>query len=277
MPNRIIREGILSSERIASLGWAEEVFYRRLMSIVDDYGRTDANLQLLRSRCYPLQTDDVRTADISRWMAACQKAGLILGYEVADKCFVEVNNFGQQQRTASKFPNPPSRTGDGNQPISTDIKCSQTLANAHLVGVVVGDVVEGVLAPTVLVPEAENPASVDPPSLPQTIPACPATEVVALYHEVLPELPRVERVTEARRAHIRQRWREWAAEKHWSTAAQGLDDWRKFFVFVRRSSFLMGQVKPREAGRSPFVADLDFLMAPGSHVKIFEGKYHENA
>ena len=78
MPNRIVREAILSSERVAALAWPEEVFYRRLMSIVDDYGRTEANAQLLRSRCYPLQTDQVRAADIARWMAACQKAGVIL-------------------------------------------------------------------------------------------------------------------------------------------------------------------------------------------------------
>lgn len=122
MPNRIVRDAILSSERVASLGWPEEVFYRRLMSIVDDFGRYEANPQLLRSRCYPLQTDNVRAADISRWMAACQKAGLILGYEVAGKQYLEVLNFGQQQRSASKYPPPPA----------SDINCYQAPATAHL-------------------------------------------------------------------------------------------------------------------------------------------------
>ena len=111
MPNRIIREAILSSERVASLGWPAEVFYRRLMSIVDDYGRHEAHPQLLRSRCYPLQTDNVRTADITRWMAECQKAGLILGYEVEGKRYLEILNFGQQRRSASKCP-PPSADAD---------------------------------------------------------------------------------------------------------------------------------------------------------------------
>ena len=122
MPNRIVRDAILSSERVASLGWPEEEFYRRLMSIVDDFGRYEANPQLLRSRCYPLQTDNVRAADISRWMAACQKAGLILGYEVAGKQYLEVLNFGQQQRSASKYPPPPA----------VDINCYQAPADAHL-------------------------------------------------------------------------------------------------------------------------------------------------
>lgn len=123
MPNRIIREAILSSEKIASLGWPEEVFYRRLLSIVDDYGRTEANPQLLRARCYPLQVDAVRTADITRWMAACQKAGVLLCYVVLGKQFIEVINFGQQQRSPSKWPAPPP----------VDINCSQVISSAHLV------------------------------------------------------------------------------------------------------------------------------------------------
>ena len=123
MPSRIIREAILSSEKMASLNWPEEVFYRRIMSIVDDYGRYEANPQLLRSRCYPLQTDAVRVTDISRWMAACQTAGLILCYAVLGKQYLEVLNFQQQQRTASKFPQPPA----------VDNACKQMIANAHLV------------------------------------------------------------------------------------------------------------------------------------------------
>lgn len=135
MPNRIIREAILSSEKIAGLGWPEEVFYRRLMSIVDDYGRTEANPQYLRSRCYPLQTDTVRVADITRWTAACQTAGVILSYAVDGKQYLEVINFQQQQRSASKCPAPPL--------LANDINCSQLLTSAHL-GVVVGvSVVEG--------------------------------------------------------------------------------------------------------------------------------------
>ncbi len=149
MPNRIVRDAILSSERVASLGWPEEVFYRRLMSIVDDFGRYEANPQLLRSRCYPLQTDSVRAADISRWMAACQKAGLILGYEVAGKQYLEVFNFGQQQRSASKYPPPPAIASN----------CYQTQANEHLGVSVFGVVSEGVVGGSAE-PQSDSPPAV---------------------------------------------------------------------------------------------------------------------
>lgn len=126
MPNRIIREAILSSERMASLTFAQEVFYRRLMSVTDDYGRHEANQRLLRSKCYPLQTDDVSVKDIGEWLLACNKAGLIVLYSFGDKHFLEIQNFGQQQRTPSKCP----------APLDSDISCEQMIANAHL-GVVV--------------------------------------------------------------------------------------------------------------------------------------------
>lgn len=141
MPNRIIREAILTSERVAALGWPEEVFYRRLMSVVDDYGRHEAGHQLLRAKCYPLQTDSVRVADIARWMAACQKSGLILVYGVNGKQYLEVLDFGQQQRSASKCPAPPANA-DGL--LAIDSKCEQPPANEHLDVSVVVSVSEGV-------------------------------------------------------------------------------------------------------------------------------------
>ena len=74
---------------------------------------------------------------------------------------------------------------------------------------------------------------------------------------------------------MRQRWREWAVEKRWQSSEDGLADWRKFFGYVRKSDFLMGKIRPRPPRTVPFVADIDFLMSPGAHLKIFEGKYHE--
>ncbi|MCY1166570.1 hypothetical protein D9M73_65120 [compost metagenome] len=116
MPSRIIRESILSSARVAKLKPAEEVFYRRLQSIVDDYGRYEADLQLLRSKCYPLQVDDVGAKDIAEWLAACQAADLIRVYEVAGKQYLEILRFGQQLRSKSKCPDPPAIDNNREQP-----------------------------------------------------------------------------------------------------------------------------------------------------------------
>lgn len=108
MPSRILREGILSSDRVNSLSVAAEVFYRRLMSVVDDFGRFDGRPSLLRVSCYPLRVDAVREADLSRWIAECVKAGLLVLYAVDGKHYLEIQDFKQQTRAKSKYPPPSS-------------------------------------------------------------------------------------------------------------------------------------------------------------------------
>lgn len=108
MPNRIIREGILTSERVEPLNWAEEVFYRRLMSVVDDFGRYYARPALLRAACYPLLLTKVSDSDIEKWLTACVNAALVRVYPALDgKRYLELLDFRQQVRAvASKFPAP---------------------------------------------------------------------------------------------------------------------------------------------------------------------------
>ena len=107
MPNRIIREGILTSEKVNALKPRAELFYRRLMSVVDDYGRFSAHPAILRASCYPLCIDSVREADISRHLTEAQAAGLIALYEVEGKWSLEMRDFRQRLRTKnSKHPPP---------------------------------------------------------------------------------------------------------------------------------------------------------------------------
>lgn len=127
MPTRLLRDGILTSEPVCSLGWAEEVFYRRLMSVVDDHGRFHALPKLLRASLYPLQIDKVSDADIGKWIAACEKAALVSVYPAQDgKRYLQILKFGQQVRSKSKFPDPAEGW------IANDSNCLQLPADAHL-------------------------------------------------------------------------------------------------------------------------------------------------
>lgn len=108
MPNRILREGILTSERVDGLSPQGELFYRRLMSVVDDFGRFDGRPQMLRVSCFPLRVDRVREADISRWLDELQTAGLIALYAVNGKPYLEMHDFRQQVRAKdSRYPSKP--------------------------------------------------------------------------------------------------------------------------------------------------------------------------
>lgn len=134
MPNRIIREGILQSAKINSLGLEAELFYRRLMSVVDDYGRFHAAPVLLRSNCYPRRIDQVSDKKVAGYLEECAAAGVLVVYEVEGEPFLELAKFQQHVRAKhSKFPAPPADAAQMQR------KC---IANAHpnvVVGVVVDE------------------------------------------------------------------------------------------------------------------------------------------
>lgn len=118
MPNRIIREGIITSAPVNALSWGAEVFYRRLLNVADDFGRFHANVSLLRAYCYPLQLNKVSDSDIAKWLAETRKAGLVRVYSHDGKEILELDKFGQRVRAEkTKFPLPSDiRPSDDSHP-----------------------------------------------------------------------------------------------------------------------------------------------------------------
>ena len=107
MPNRIIREGILDSREINALPEAAEILYRRLMSIVDDYGRYEADPELIRARCFARQLDRWPLSRVSQALSdVSQSPALISIYEVGGKMYLQINKFQQRTRSESKCPSP---------------------------------------------------------------------------------------------------------------------------------------------------------------------------
>jgi len=91
-------------------------------------------------------------------------------------------------------------------------------------------------------------------------------DIVKAYHEICKDLPRVIKITPARRQAIRARWRN---------ELPSLDDWRRFFAVVNESKFLTGRAPATGGREKPFLADIDFLIKQGTVVKIMEGKYDD--
>lgn len=121
---------------------------------------------------------------------------------------------------------------------------------------------------------------------PEKLPNCPHKEIVELYHEVLPELPRCMVLSERRKNLIRARWREVLTnpkiagvflseeEARSSPRERGLLWFRRYFERVRESDFLMGLVPPTKDRDAPFKATLEWLMLPSNFAKVLEGFYH---
>lgn len=128
MPNRVVREGIIKSELVDKLSFSAEVFYRRLMSVADDYGRYDGRSVILRADLFPLRSDRIDLEDIGDWKRECEIAGLIKIYLVGGKEFLEVLNFNQRLRSMkSKYP--PADVSSCPQMAAVDGGCQQLPAD----------------------------------------------------------------------------------------------------------------------------------------------------
>ena len=82
-------------------------------------------------------------------------------------------------------------------------------------------------------------------------------EVVDLYHEILPSLPSVLKITDARRKAITARIHD---------DLKTPSEWRVFFSRVGKSDFLTGKA-------DNFRADLEWLCKPSNFLKVREGRY----
>jgi hypothetical protein len=117
-----------------------------------------------------------------------------------------------------------------------------------------------------------------PTAGPPPIPNCPHEQIIALYHETLPQCPKVLEWNETRQGYLRARWKQMAmsngASTGYRTTEDGLAYWRQFFEWVAQSDFLIGQADGRP-GKPPFIADLEWLLRPQNFAKVIEGKYHD--
>lgn len=146
------------------------------------------------------------------------------------------------------------------QPVTRDNTGTQTPDTRH----------QETLSPTALSGPTEKP--VDPDLLP-----CPVEKIVEAYHEAMPLNPACKVLNDSRKRSIRQRWREaskmQAQPFGYSTQADGLAAWRRFFEVCAESDFLTGRV-PGRNGAPSFLADVDFLFSPSGFAKCLENKYH---
>lgn len=106
MPNRILRDAALDSDRLAAVSEPAEVLFYRLIMLADDFGRFDGRMSVIRSRAFSLR-QSVPEEEVSARMQELCKVGLIHSYSVSGKPYISIPRFGQRQRAEkSKFPAP---------------------------------------------------------------------------------------------------------------------------------------------------------------------------
>jgi len=119
-----------------------------------------------------------------------------------------------------------------------------------------------------LTPRPESPAEAQPASRQASIPNCPHQRLIELYHEILPELPRVKTWEGQRPKHLTARWKHIFTRHKFTSLEEGLEYFRKFFLYIRGSPFLMGQTA------KPFRCSLPWIVKADNYAKIIESNYH---
>lgn len=106
MPNRLLKEGIVDSSAIDALSAEEEVFFYRLLVVADDYGRMDARLAILKSRCFPLKEHPKMLEKIESYLLSFVSQELVECYQVDGKPYLQILKWEQRIRSKEKYPSP---------------------------------------------------------------------------------------------------------------------------------------------------------------------------
>jgi len=88
---------------------------------------------------------------------------------------------------------------------------------------------------------------------------CPHFEIIKIFHETLPTLPKVKSWGDQARKNLRTRWRE-------DKDRQNVEWWSGFFEYISKSDFLMGK-------KTSFQATLLWIVGPKNFEKIISGIY----
>lgn len=105
MPQRFLKPGITTSKKWDSCSWVAQSFYIRLLTLVDDFGRYEADAALLRSMAFPLR-EDIRTSQVQKLMHELQANQLADFYTNLDgKVYIQLTNWTETPRSnRSRYP-----------------------------------------------------------------------------------------------------------------------------------------------------------------------------
>lgn len=129
MPNRILNEGICSSDTIDGLKWFEEVLFYRLLVNCDDYGRFDGRPAIIKNRLFPLK-ENLTLKAVSDGIYSLANSGLVVLYECEGKPFLYLptwTKFQTVRAKKSKYPSPDEAVK------SSEIICKQTQADVPVI------------------------------------------------------------------------------------------------------------------------------------------------
>jgi hypothetical protein len=128
MPQRLLRPGIRQSKRWSRVGYLEQTLYIRLLTLVDDYGRYEADPELIRSEAFPYgdpSGNAIPVPTIDSGLLSLVRNDLIFLYETDAKRYLQLTRWKERVRSDSKFPDPSNCVL-----LTFDSNCRQMIASS---------------------------------------------------------------------------------------------------------------------------------------------------
>lgn len=124
MPNRIIKESICTSEDLDKLSPMAEILFYRLIVKADDYGAYYGNENIVKSTCFPLKSDEIKSDQVKSWIFELASAGLIYVYEAEDgRKYIQFVKWDKHQQVRAKKRKYPKFESACHQLIADVSKC----------------------------------------------------------------------------------------------------------------------------------------------------------
>lgn len=256
---RTIKPDFWTDERLTECSLSARLMFIGMWNFADDSGNMGRSAKKLKMQIFP--GDNI---DCEPLIAELLTHGVLTEYSVNGEKYLQIKNFLKHQvinrPTASSIP-PPQITDDSHTTHGGLTEDSKREGKGR----------EGSnTEPTVLVASKKLATAKAPP-----LPPCPVDQVIEVYHELLPELPRVRLMDDKRKRCITRTWR-WVLTSKKSdgspracTSDEALGWMRNFFERARDNDFLMGRGQ-RGAGHENWRCDLDFLLTDKGMKHVIE-------
>lgn len=238
MPNRIIKESLCVSEKIASLSDFEFRLWVGLITAVDDAGRGDARAAIIKGRVFPLR-ERITIKDIDAALTRLAAKGCVSLYRVDGKPYFWFPTWSQHQRIRDCKPKYPA-------PDEQDSLRQAAADCGHLP-------LESESNPNPN-PNPESESESNPKSQRATV-SC--EQIRGLYNEICKSYPRCITLSEARKNAIKARLE----------AGYSLEDFGTLFCKAEASSFLKGK------NERSWRANFDWLLKDANMAKTLDGLY----
>jgi hypothetical protein len=270
MWTRELKPGFWRNECLGGLPRDVRLLAVGLPGLADREGRIENRPGKIKGELFPFDAD-ITGADVEAWLVLLEGIDFIRRYSVDGVGVIAITNFRKHQHIHPKerpsaLPGVPENSrelpgepGKG-APFRAALSALSSLSSQKLIRPL-ASANDPAIEPQKSAVQGNKPDG-DSNGKPKLAKPSP-DEVVALWHQLMPELPAVRKLTSARASSIRSRIRE--------GDLQSLDSWRRYFEHIRTNAFLMGKVQPSNGHSRRFRPSLFWFCKPDNFAKVSEG------